>query len=195
MSVSLFIYSPDPPLTRDQVISACRNEQLSLDERWEIAFRQYDGSPAPATPGLLGIQRVLGWRPNAPETAAVRSLLESDDRAAIDELYSSNHIAAVTLDVVTRDQDEWPVDDELIEQTPPELRDDVANAHTWYNLETNAGRNRLSSNCQEHLWAIIGALSKGVMEDPQDGQYKTRDGRSVYDQPPQIISNRRPLPG
>ena len=178
MSVSLFIYSPQQPLTREQIISACRNEHASADRQWEIAFLHYNGTPDPHTGALRHLQRILAWRRDTPQGERMRALLESDDRAAINELYANNKIATMTLDVVTRDQKEWPVDDALIEHAPPELRDDIGNAHTWYGLETSARRNRLSLKCQEDLWATIGALSDGVMEDPQNGQYNTRDGRT-----------------
>ena len=194
MSISLFIYSPDPPLEREAIIAACRNKQLSNDLQWELAFLDHDGTVGPDT-GTLRSQRILGWRPGANETADMRTLLATDNRAAIDDLYSNHEIAAVMLEVATRDQDEWPIDDELVEQTLPQFRDDVANAHTWYDLETDAHRNRLSFKLQEQLWRIIGVLSNGLMEDPQDGQYTTRDGEITSDRPPQIRSKRRPLPG
>ena len=164
MSISLYVYSPDPPLDHGFLVHACRDPRLSEDLHWDLVF---DG------------QTVFGWRPGSPHADRARAAVAAHDRKALEDLTTQEVLASLGLVVTTRTDRAWPVDAESIEATPAELRAAVANAQTHYSLETGARRNDLSLVFQEQLWRVIGVLSNGLMEDPQAGEYTTKDGTVI----------------
>lgn len=60
---------------------------------------------------------------------------------------------------------------EVIAETPAAYRRKIADANVLYELETSASRSRASLDLQRTLWATIGTLTEGLVEDPQDGEY------------------------
>jgi hypothetical protein len=47
----------------------------------------------------------------------------------------------------------------------------VQTARTRYTMRTNASRNDLSAELQTQLWLLVGVLTDGLCEDPEEGQF------------------------
>lgn len=161
MSISLYVYSPDPPLDQELLAKTFRDPRQPADFRWEVVI---DG------------ETVFGWRPGSRGADRARAAVLARDRAALEALTVDETLASLGLYVTTSDHPGWIVDEELLEATPPEHRAAVRATKTHYNVETGARRNDLSIVFQEHVWRTIGVLSNGLMEDPQAGEYTTKDG-------------------
>ena len=50
-----------------------------------------------------------------------------------------------------------------------------------HSIETSASRNKLSLDFQYNFWSMIGALSRGLMVDPQDAKYITSGAEVFHD--------------
>ena len=188
MSISLLVYSPEPPVDRSSIANMSTSAQLPEELRWEVTFvrdRELLADDGPITDG-----QVFGWRPGAG--SSVRAALEKDDRARLDQLYVQEAFAVVQVYVRTRDTKEWGdvVDEETIQATPPRYQDQVKAARTHYSLETSAGRNDATFEFQRQLWSVVAAISNGLAEDPQEGMYASaRDQDITYVDSPDRASD------
>jgi hypothetical protein len=172
LSISVIVYSPDPPLERDLLVRTCSNAGLPDHLRWEIAFVGDDGALRPVQEGAMTSETIFGWRQDK-NAAAVRAAIEGGDRAAVDAFYADDLVAAVWVDVRTRADASW--DDEELEEAASVAseahRKEISSAATMYVVETSARRNDVSLDFQNLIWRSIGVLSNGLMEDPQEGEY------------------------
>lgn len=173
MSIVLYVYSPDPPLTRGSIADFVRHEGLPEELRWETVFLRDPDALEPDGPGTVANQQVLAWRPRSPQAERIRAVLDARDRAGLEALYAEDAVASTWVDVVARGDERWEdgVNEESIGAAPPPYRTAIENAACWYVVETSAARNDLSLEFQRELWIAIGVASNGVIEDPQEGEY------------------------
>ena len=168
MSIELNVYSNEPVLDRDRVIEESLFEELPAELKWEVRFPDVPSGP-------LSSGMVVGWRPESPNGAKILAALDSQNERALDDLSGENQVASVYLSVVTAaDEEEW---DDIIESASETVTDRkhrkyLESAEVFYSVETSARRNGLSIKFQEQLWRLIGVLSHGLMEDPQEEEFE-----------------------
>lgn len=141
-----------------------------MDVNWDLAFvRDFDSLDSAEFPGtctVLGSERIGG------EQLAVRAALAARDKAQLDALYHQEALALVDLRV---DSPFTPDPDELSELEGHGLDlgylQRLRQARTRYTLTTNASRNDLSEELQTQLWMLLGVLTDGLCEDPQEGSF------------------------
>ena len=170
MSIVLYVYAPDAPLEREVIARTAA--KLEETARWEIAFVPEAGGPLERT-GVVRTQTVIGWHPGSRAGPDVLAAFERGDAAAQSALYSQEAFASASLSVRTRGSPDWD-DAELAETAaaaPEPFRAENLGANTLYAIETHARRNKASVAFQQLLWSVIGVMSNGIMDDPQEGEF------------------------
>ena len=165
MSIELYVHtSSDALLSPDDLIS----EAVSIE--WDLALVKDLESMAPAD--FPGTCTIVGWERAGAEPPPVRDALATRDQAQLDALYREEVFALVQLSVEKplapdeeelRDLEEHGVDPGHL------LR--LREASTRYTLTTSASRNELSEELQTHVWVLLGVLTDGLCEDPQEGRF------------------------
>lgn len=167
MSIDLYVYtSADVLLRPDDLIAN------AVDIEWDVDLIKDFESLAPAEfPGLCTI---LGWDRAGAEQPAVRGALAARDQAQLDAFYRQELWALVDLSVESPFAPDLEELKELEEHgIDPRHMQQLREARTRYTLTTNASRNDLSEELQTHLWVLIGVLTDGLCEDPQEGRFIT----------------------
>lgn len=173
MSIGLNIYGKRR-LTREELAEAMATVELPEELRWELRFvRDWDALQFDSG-GAMQSQIVVGWHPQAKSAGEVRKAIERKDAAALKRLFREEAYGLAHLSVTDPADDDWAAltDPEFLESVPAEHREAVKQATTWYEIETFASRNETSWELQEQLWRMIGVLTDGVMEDPQEGEFE-----------------------
>jgi hypothetical protein len=142
----------------------------AADVHWDLALVKDIDSLAPAE--LPGTCTVLGWERTEAKQPAVRRALVARDKAQLDALYRQEALALVDL----RAESPFTPDSEELSELERHGIDSghlqrLREARTRYTLTTNASRNDLSEELQTHLWILLGVLTDGLCEDPQEGRF------------------------
>jgi hypothetical protein len=115
---------------------------------------------------------VIGWQSDAADRRALRAALGARDRDRLNAFYRENALAVVEL---FAESPFAPDPEELAELKVVGLREDhlerVRKARVRYTVRTNASRNDLSAELQKQLWVVVGVLTDGLCEDPQEGEF------------------------
>jgi hypothetical protein len=160
MSVELHVHAPGAPLSPALLVAD------SAAINWHLAvLRDFESlEPAPAVADCV----ILGWEDDADATPA----LKARDRGRLETLYREEALALVEL----RAEHPYAAD-------PGDLADwkraglpegqlrRVRAARTRYTLRTAASRNELSAELQTQLWLLIGVLTGGLCEDPEQAEF------------------------
>jgi hypothetical protein len=175
MSIDLNVYAKGNVLVRELLSHECNSPDLPEEMRWEIIFlRVEDGSADSEQMGKLkDDQQVAGWPVNSKTAPEVRLAFARKDKQSLARLYQAGAYGQVDLFALTKESDEWDADDpDYLEGIPEEHQAAVKQASCRYSLETHASRNNLSLEFQQFLWRMIGVLTYGLLEDPQEGEYE-----------------------
>lgn len=174
MSIELNIYSFRPVLSRETLARECRSPDLPKDMRWEIFFiRPAEDQADPDQIGpLTGDQRIVGWNDLLKDVGQLRAAIVGNDKKILDQMYESEAYASVDLSVLTPDSAEWTslAEPDALEGIPEKFQDTIRKSSSFYILRTHACRNDQSLELQQHLWRMIGVLTGGIIEDPQEGE-------------------------
>ena len=113
----------------------------------------------------------VGWPEDVPAAAILRVALATRDRETIEEHYRREMVAAVELQI----DNPYSADKEDISSwegmgIAAGLLTRMRRARSRYTFRTAASRNDLSSELQTNLWVLLGVLTNGVCEDPQEGE-------------------------
>jgi hypothetical protein len=174
MSIELNVHANREVLTRELLSRECNSPDLREEMRWEIVFlRVEDGSADFDQNGKLkDDQKVAGWPISSKTAAEVRDAFARKDKQALARLYQAEAYGQVDLFLFIKESDEWDGDDpDYLEGIPEEHLLAVKQATCRYSLETHASRNDVSLGFQQFLWRMIGVLTYGLLEDPQEGEY------------------------
>lgn len=165
MSIELYVYAPAATfLTPADLIGD------SEAVNWDLAlFRDFTTlEPAPAVEACV----VVGWESDTDTRPALRAALAARDRGQLDAFYRANALAIVELNA---EHPYTPDPEEVAEwQRLGVARgylQRVRKARTRYTMRTNASRNDLSAELQIQLWLLVGVLTDGLCEDPEQGQF------------------------
>jgi len=177
MSIDLNVYAKREVLTREMLARECNSPDLPEEMRWEVVF--LPSGPESPNPDLKGEltedQQVAGWPITSKQAGEIRSAFLRNDRQTLDRLYEGGVYGQVDVFLATSGSDEWNVNDpDYLEGIPKEYQAVMGRATCRYSLETHARRNNLSLDLQQFLWRMIGALTYGLLEDPQEGGYEDR---------------------
>lgn len=179
MSITLNVYARGPLMSRELLMKESRNPGLPKEFRWELRFVRDDDSGKLDATGALGeSQYVAGWRTDAKQGRELIRACEKHDQKVLNSLYKANAYGMIDLFVFTPESDEWSAlsEPDFLESIPEEYRAIMKGATVWYMLETSATRNELSLELQEQLWRMLGVLTGGVLEDPQEGIFESGSG-------------------
>jgi hypothetical protein len=171
----LNVYAKQEVLTREVLARECNSPDLPEEMRWEVVFLPSEHeSPNPDPKAkLTEDQQVAGWSVTSTQAGEIRSAFLRNDRQTLGRLYQAGVYGQVDLFLATSGSDEWDVNDpDCLEGIPKEYQAVMGRATCRYSLETHASRNNISLDLQQFLWRMIGALTYGLLEDPQEGEYE-----------------------
>ena len=179
MSIALNVYAKGALLTRELLAQECQSPDLPEPLRWQIVFLNvHDLLPADQNGPLLDDQSVAGWPATSEHAPEIRAALANSDKPALQRLFEAEAFGTTDLFLTRRDSDEWGEisDPEYLEAIPEEHHASISDATCRYSLETHASRNETSLEFQQHLWHMIGVLTYGLLEDPQEGEFEDCSG-------------------
>ena len=165
MSTELHVYTPATTLLMAADLAA-DSEAVN----WELALLRdlTTFELAPAVESCV----VVGWESDADTRPACLAALAARDRDQLDALYRDNAVAIVELDA---EHPYTPDPEELAEWerlgVARRYLQRVRTARIRYSVRTNASRNDLSAELQTQLWLLVGVLTDGLCEDPEQGQF------------------------
>lgn len=164
MSTELYVYAdPDAPLPGEALLDG------DDDREWEIAVVRDLASlePVQEVDGCFA----LAWAAGSPRAAKIRATIEERDSKRVMRYIGDNVLALVELDT------ESPVDVDAdtiarwkgADATPAQL-ERLRGAAARYIVRPNAVTNDLSEEFQPELWLLIGAIVRGMCENPENGE-------------------------
>jgi hypothetical protein len=173
MSVDLFVYSvkSNGPKTGELVANLAR-------KRWHTVLLDPSGSKESPT-GFLKNHLIYGAR-TSDFLKEVRDLVRQRRKRELERSLQSEAVAYCELTASPSHPLEQ-VDGTL----PPKVAKALMTAKTCYGLRTAAGRSLASVELQTAVWEMIGKLTGGLLEDPQEGSYFRMGpkGRNVLRKP------------
>ena len=161
MSYEIYVYSErDTVVNREEL-----TEQLHA-LGWGVAFVIDDKTLNTAVHGPVGDEKYLVfWPLRSPHRRKIDWTLSTANRQEFETLYHADVIGNLAL-WLTSDSD---IDDEQIAIINRKYRDVLRRTRTHYTVRTSAGRNGMGFAAQFACWYAVGALTGGVLEDPQEG--------------------------
>ncbi len=173
MSITLNVYGKRL-LKREELASG----MAELPEPWELRFIRDWDTLAFDKGGPMGSQMISGWHRDSGRAKEARQAFDKKDRGKLRQLFEANVYGSVHLYLTDAAAEDWPAqsDPEFLESVPKEHRAAVKASTHWYSLETYASRNDRGFELQEQMWVLLGILTDGVLEDPQEGEWEAAAG-------------------
>ncbi len=175
MSLDFFVFAVGKPIRRPAVAA-------SLEKAGFLVWFAGESDRLHELPdGAVGEDLVLGVTRAELRTEVSRCLAEGD-RPALDRMWEAGDLASCIVytshpysAVEEFGQEEIEA---LAARLPASVVEAMRAATTHYYVRTSAGRSTMSVDLQVAVWRAIGAVSGGLMEDPQGGEYsRTAGGR------------------
>jgi hypothetical protein len=168
MSLDFYVFSsPQHQLTRDQLAAAMSESGFEIDVYEEIR------SPKLIEGEVSGYCTVLAWDKKTITRAALHKVLSTGEREVVDELFETNVLAYCNINVTSAQEFLENFDTDYFERPDdPASQDAIAAARAAqivYEISTSSGRSEFSYSLQKSMCKVVAKLTKGIIEDPQEG--------------------------